>query len=75
MRDLYAVEVETSTHDALKDGVLALQRVPGGPDFTTVYVSTLEAHSDAEAVLVACQMAACTSGGMPTSARLISWPH
>lgn len=74
MHDLYAVEVEVSTHDALKDGVLALSRSLGGSDFTTVYVSALEAHSDDEAVLVACQMAACTSGGMPTTARLVSWP-
>lgn len=70
----YAVEVEVSTHDALQDGVLALSRTLGGPDFTTVYVSADEAHSDAEACLVAAQMAACTSRGMPTATRLISWP-
>jgi hypothetical protein len=91
----YVVEVEASTHELLKAGVLAMRRgltgsryrglalnepamapssLLSGPDFTTVYVSALEAHSDDEAVLVACQMAACTSGGMPTMARLVSWP-
>ena len=91
----YAVEVEASTHDLLKEHVLAMPRgltgsryrgvvpnepgmapsnVVGGPDFTTVYVSALEAHSDTEAMLIACQMAACTSGGMPTATRLVSWP-
>lgn len=70
----YVVEVEVSTHDALRTGILALPRHLGGPDYSVVVVSPEEVHSDHEAILVACQMAACTSGGMPTSARLISWP-
>lgn len=49
--------------------------VVGAPDYTTVVVSAQEAPGgDWEAILVACQMVACTSGGMPTAARLISWP-
>jgi hypothetical protein len=93
---MYVVEVETSTHDLLKDGVLAMPRgltgsryrgevaneaaitratLLGAPDYTTVVVSPQEAPGgDWEAILIACQMAACTSGGMPTAARLISWP-
>jgi hypothetical protein len=45
-----------------------------GPTFTTVVVSGYDAWTDAEAVLIATQMAACTSGGMPTAARVISRP-
>lgn len=93
---MYVVEVETSTHDLLKDGVLAMPRgltgsryrgevanepaiTPrtylGAPTYTTVVVSPQAARGgDWEAILIACQMAACTSGGMPTAARLISWP-
>lgn len=46
----------------------------GGPTFTTVVISAAEVSSDAEACLVAAQIVACTSGGMPTATRLISWP-
>lgn len=70
----YAVEVDTATHDDLAAGKLAVPRRLGGPPYTVVYVSAAEARSDVEALLIACQIAACTSGGMPTAARLISWP-
>lgn len=70
----YVVEVETSTHDALRAGITALPRHLGGPDFTTVVVSAAEARTDGEAILVACQVACCTSRGMATAARLVSWP-
>jgi hypothetical protein len=90
----YVVEVETSTHDDLKDGVLALPRGltgsryrgqpnesgitrghhVGGPRFTTVVLSAREVASDAEAVCLAAQIAACTSGDMPTRTTLVSWP-
>lgn len=53
---------------------IARSRLLRAPDFTTVWVSAAEVSSDAEAILVACQMVACTSGGMPTAARLLSWP-
>ncbi len=70
----YVVEVETSTHDALREGILALPRHLGGPDYTVVVVSAEEVSNDHEAILMACQMAGCTSRGMATAARLISWP-
>jgi hypothetical protein len=92
----YVVEVEVSTHEALKDHVLAIPRgltssryrgggdhpelVPHpaklvhGPTYTVVVVSPDEVKTDAEAMLVAAQMAACTSGQMPTKTTLISWP-
>lgn len=70
----YVVEVETSTHDALRLGILALPRVHGGPDYTVVIVSPDEVRTDAEAMCLAAQMAACTSGGMPTRTTLVSWP-
>ena len=71
----YVVEVETSTHDALQQGIVALPRCLGGPDYTVVVVSADEARSDGEAILIACQVACCTSRGMATAARLISWPN
>jgi hypothetical protein len=96
MRDPYVVEVETSTHELLKAGVLASirgltgsryrgpaehpEQAPGravlvdGPTYTVVIVSPDEVKTDAEAMLVAAQMAACTSGQMPTKTTLISWP-
>ena len=70
----YVVEVECSTHDALKEGVLALPRGREGLDYSVVVVSGLEAKNDSEAMLVAAQVAGCTSKGMPTSTTLISWP-
>jgi hypothetical protein len=70
----YVVEVETSNRDGLKQGVVALPRRLGGLPFTTVVVSADEVTSDVEAMLVAAQMAACTSRGMPTRTTLVSWP-
>lgn len=73
--DDYVVEVEVSSHDDLRLGVLALRRdVPGGRNYSTVHVSRHEVGSDSEAMCVAAQIAACTSGGMPTATRLVSFP-
>lgn len=71
---VYVVEVETSTHDLLREGVLAMPRGHEGLDYSVVVVSAAEVSSDAEAVLVAAQTAACTSRGMPTATRLVDWP-
>lgn len=70
----YVVEVEASTHDLLKDGVTAMPRGHEGLDYSVVIVSPEEAHSDAQALLIAAQVATCTSGGMATSTTLVSWP-
>ncbi len=70
----YVIEVEASTHDLLQEGVLAMPRGHEGLDYSVVVVSAEEVSSDEEAVLVAAQMAACTSGGMPTRTTLIDWP-
>jgi hypothetical protein len=74
----YVVQVEVSTHGALRRGVLAAPRalcgVPGGADYTIVIVSPDEVATDAEAQRLAAQVAACSSGMMPTRTTLISWP-
>lgn len=70
----YMVEVECSTHDDLRRGVLAIPRGHEGLTYSVVAVSPDEVSSDSEAMLVAAQMACCTSGGMPTRTTLISWP-
>lgn len=75
MTGAYVVEVECSTHDDLRRGVLAIPRGREGLLYSIVVVSTDEVRSDSEAMLVAAQIAGCTSGGMPTSTALISWPH
>lgn len=70
----YTIEVEASTHDLLREGVLAMPRGHEGLDYSVVVVSAEEVSSDAEAMLVAAQVAACTSGGMPTRTTLVDWP-
>lgn len=76
MANTWEVEVEVSTHDLLKQGVLAARRnVPFGTTFSVVYIAADEVSTDAEAMCLAAQMAACSSKGMPTSTTLISWPH
>lgn len=70
----YVVEVECSTHDLLKQGVLAMPRGREGLAYSVVVVSAAEVSTDAEALCVAAQVAACSSGGMPTRTTLISWP-
>lgn len=62
--DRYVVQVDTASHDDLKAGVLVTRRSK---------VAVL-ADSDAEAVLVATQVAACTSGAMPVAAALLDFP-
>lgn len=68
------IEVECSTHDLLQQGVLAMPRGYEGLAYSVVVVSPGEVRSDSEAMLLAAQMAACTSGGMPTRTDLVSWP-
>lgn len=70
----YVVEVEVSTHEALKQGALALPRGHEGLDYSVVVVSAQEVRTDAEAMCVAAQVAACSSGAMPVKTTLISWP-
>lgn len=70
----YLVDVTCSTHDELRRGVVEQPRVPGGDTWHRIAVDPAEVSGDAEAVLVAAQMACCTSGGMCTSAVLVSWP-
>lgn len=60
----YVVEVGTATHDDLQ---------LGRTETRTSRVVVL-AGDDVEAVLVATQIAACTSGGMPTRALLLDFP-
>lgn len=60
----YRVEVATASHDDLI----------AGETETRLSVVSVAANSDAEAVLIACQMAACTSRGMPTRALLLDFP-
>ncbi len=60
----YRVEVATASHDDLR---------AGHPE-TRLSVVSVAAGSDTEAVLIACQMAACTSGAMPTRAALLDFP-
>jgi hypothetical protein len=55
------VEVATATRDDLHVGD------------TETRLSVL-ARDDVEAVLIACQIAACTSGAMPTRALLLDFP-
>jgi len=60
----YVVEVDTALHDDVKAGRTA----------TRTSRVALVAANDTDAVLVAAQIAACTSGGMPTAARLVDFP-
>lgn len=70
---VYAVDVTVSTHDALRAGVIELGAAAGGPSWHRVLISGDEAGTDRDAVLLAAQMAAAT-GGVCTSAVLVSWP-
>ena len=69
----YAVDVTVSDHDNLHAGIVERRRCPGAPSWHRVLISADEVASDREAVLLAAQMASAT-GGMCTSARLVSWP-
>lgn len=60
----YVVEVDTAEHDDVKAGRTA----------TRTSRVALVAANDGDAVLVAAQMATCTSGGMPTATRLMDFP-
>jgi hypothetical protein len=60
----YVVEVCTATHDDLKEHKLCTRH-------SKVAVM---AKDDSEAILVATQIAACTSKGMPTDAFLTDFP-
>ncbi|WWT39796.1 hypothetical protein [Microcystis phage Mwe-JY05] len=60
----YLVEVDTAEHDDVKAGRIA----------TRTSRVALAAANDSDAVLIAAQMATCTSGGMPTAARLLDFP-
>jgi hypothetical protein len=62
--DRYVVQVDTASHDDLKTRVLVARR-------SKVVVL---ADSDADAVLLATQIAACTSGAMPVAAALLDFP-
>lgn len=67
----YTVEVDTATHaDLMGD------KEAGIPRRTCTRTSRIVvlAEDDHEAILVATQMAACTSRGMPTAARLLDFP-
>jgi hypothetical protein len=69
----YAVDVTVSNHDHLHAGTIEASRCPGAPTWHRVLIAADEVTGDAEAVLLAAQMASAT-GGMCTSARLVSWP-
>jgi len=60
----YRVEVATASHDDLR----------AGHTETRLSVIIVAANSDTDAVLIACQMAACTSRGMLTRAELLDFP-
>lgn len=60
----YRVEVATASHDDLHAGYVE----------TRLSMVSVSADSDTDAVLIACQMAACTSGAMPTRALLLDFP-
>lgn len=70
----YAVDVTVSTHDHLHAGTVEHPRCPGAPTWHRVLICADEVGGDREAVLLAAQMASAT-GGMCTSARLVSWPE
>lgn len=70
MTGVYAVDVTVSDHDHLRAGIVERPAVPGGPCWHRILVA---ADDDRGALLVAAQMASAT-GGMCTSARLVSWP-
>jgi hypothetical protein len=70
----YEVDVTCSTHADLQRGVLERPRVPGGDTWQRIRIAADEVSSDREAVQLAAQMACCT-GGMCTSAVLVSWPE
>ena len=72
---MYEVDVTCSTHEDLRKGVLERPRVPGADTWHRVLIGRNEVSSDQEAVQLAAQMACCTSGGMCTSAVLVSWPE
>jgi hypothetical protein len=67
----YVVDVETATHDDLMGDEEA--GIPRRTCTRTSRVVVL-AETDTEAVLVAMQMAACTSRGMPTAVLLRDFP-
>lgn len=72
---MYVFEVEVSTHDDLKRGVVAVPRWSGvgWQTFGHVFVDSGEVSSDQEAWMLAWQMAAASSGRMPTRVRMIDW--
>ena len=74
MTATYTVDVTCSTHDALRHGIVELSRSPGADSWHRIEIDPADVHDDAEAVLIAAQMACATSGGMCTSAVLVSWP-
>jgi hypothetical protein len=76
IRDVWLVEVEASTHDDLRAGVLAIPRGPGrtGPTSSFVAVSAHDAFTDTAAMCIAAQVAACTSRGMPTRTTVRARP-
>ena len=61
---VYRVEVATASHEDLRAGCTEAR----------LSVASVEADGDTEAVLIACQIAACTSGAMPTRALLLDFP-
>ena len=71
--DHYAIDVTVSDHESLKQGITARPAVPGGPTWHRILISADHAINDVDALLLAAQMASCT-GGMCTSAELVSWP-
>ena len=62
--DVYVVEIALSSHDALKLGIVELERRK----------YALIADSDADAVLGAALWAITTSGLIPTGALLVNFP-
>jgi hypothetical protein len=71
----YEVDVTVSTHEALKEGVLALAYLPGGQTWHRIYIDPDAVANDREAVLLAAQMACCNRrAAMCTRAELVSWP-
>lgn len=71
--DYYAIDVTVSDHDSLKQGIIARPALLGGPTWHRIIISADHATNDVDALLLAAQMASST-GGMCTSAELVSWP-
>lgn len=74
--EVYVFEIEVSTHDDLKRGVTAVPRWTGSrwETMSYVFVPADQVTSDHDAWMTAWQLAAASTGMMPTRVDMISFP-